>query len=197
MENENKNQEKTYRGGFIKIFRYFLDSPVDMATKTIYLVLFSYRFEGTGKCFPAIETVARICLTDRRTVERRMAILEQLGWIKRIKRRGGTNDYIFPLHTTLESQATDMGDASGATTVTHNQEVRNKKYKNKGMKYLFHGRDICFIQDDGSIKIKNGGEIKNYGGGDEGSFRYGLLQGTDAKKSAIIDAQNKKKQMNS
>ncbi len=197
MEDENKDGSKHYRSGYIKTYRYFLDFNVDMPTKMIYLVLFSHRFEETSKCFPAIDTVAKICRTDRRTVERRITVLEQIGWIKRTKRKGGTNDYTFPLHATLESQVSDTRVAGDTTAVTHNQEVRNKKYKNKGTKYLFHGRDICFIQDDGSIKIKNGGEIKSYGGGDEASFRYGSLQGTDAKKAAIADAQNRKKQINS
>lgn len=197
MEDENKDNSKIYRSGYIKTYRYFLDFPVDMPTKVVYFVLFSYRFEETGKCYPAIETLAKICQTDRRTIERRMAALERLGWIRRIKHRGRTNDYEFPIHATLESQVSVTRVAGDTTAVTHNQEVRNKKYKNKGAKYLFHGRDICFIQDDDSIKIKNGGEIKNYGGGDEGNFRYGSLRGTDAKKAAIIDARNKKKQMNS
>ncbi len=48
MENvENANEDKKIRGGFITPYRYFLDYPVDGATKLVYLILFSYRFEAT------------------------------------------------------------------------------------------------------------------------------------------------------
>ncbi len=105
-----------------------------------------------------------------------------------MKNRGRTNNYTFPLHTTLETQGNDRHDAAGATKATHNQNVWNKKYKNNSKKkYLFHGRDMCFIHDNGTIKIKNGGIWKEYGGGDDGNFRYGDIVGTEAKEMALMD----------
>ena len=72
-----------------------LANPPDPALGFILIKLGSMASHKDGsRCWPGVETLARECRCDVRTMRRALAKLEAMGWIKREEKKGRTNTYI-------------------------------------------------------------------------------------------------------
>lgn len=68
--------------------RALYDSRLDAPAKLVLMVLGS-RTNKDGACWPAVETVAREASLSVRTVKRALQMLEESGWIARVRRGRG------------------------------------------------------------------------------------------------------------
>lgn len=68
--------------------RALYDTRLDASAKLVLMVLGS-RTNKDGACWPAVETVAREASLSVRTVKRSLQLLEEAGWIARVRRGRG------------------------------------------------------------------------------------------------------------
>lgn len=166
----------------------------------VYLALRSYRNERTlSKVFPSRSTIANRLNCSVDTVDRAIKILEKLGYIEHV--RGGSgraNSYHFLDPPTLKNgrmdaamSAAQMQSHTRNSTLDITAQMRPQPERVNQNKYpdyptLYHGRDRCFVKEDGAIRIhtKSNGWV-DYSGGDDERFSYGKLLGFAAKQSAI------------
>lgn len=77
-----------------------LESDIpDPHEKLILVVLANYTNHRTGRCYPSVETISRESSCSRRTVQRKLAALEERGWLRRDvgAGRGNSNHYYLDL----------------------------------------------------------------------------------------------------
>jgi len=172
--------------------------PMDIR---VYLALRSYRKERiSSTVWPSRKTLAKRLKCSVITIDRsikRLCAIGCLGYIKGSENR--TNIYQFyKLFVKTDSIMCDAIPATpmrlisviddGYTTspTLPKPESSNQNHKPEYSLRLYHGKDIASVGSDGSIRIQahHGGWV-NYGGGDEGSFRFGELQGSEARKAAV------------
>lgn len=163
----------------------------------IYLALRSYRKERErGDVWPSRATIARRirCSTD--SIDRSITRLVNEGYISYIKgRKGRANIYqfsdrdgrsgaaILPADQRLDTSSLNE---EVAAAVRHQSESVNQKYKPEKALRLFHGKDICSVADDGSIRIKVSRNLwVDWSGHDAGIFSFGEFRGEEARKEAI------------
>lgn len=63
------------------------NGPPDSVTRLVLLVLSLNMNKEGGSCFPSVEALARRCSLNERTVRRHLDRAEDLGWIRRSRRR--------------------------------------------------------------------------------------------------------------
>ena len=144
--------------------------------------------DGTN-CFPAQETIAKELGVRRETINRKIAKLRKMDYVRVQHSIGKSNRYTFPLEERWrKSHPNAHTDTSPVMGGSHYRDTV-KEIQNKGTftkKRLRHGSEMCSVLDDGTIKIGvTGGDWKFYAGGDDERFRFGDLIGTEAKMAAI------------
>ena len=178
-------------GSFLMLTSWVLKQELEPAIKLTYICILFCRNRETGACFPSVDWIAKCVRRDRRMIFRYIDELEAKNFLKRVSRHGTSNAYgSFPEGATWVSPPRDTSDTPPVTLVTPKQRTERRNKISNHTK-LFHGKDSCFVDSTGRITIWNGGQKKNYGGGDEGSFRYGNLVGTEAKMAAINAAKSR------
>lgn len=176
---------KSYAKTPIKVLSASDLSPMD---KFVYGVLDSFSDGKTGEsCFPSYTAIANRAKVSVSTVKVSIKRLRNSGYLSWIRgKKGMANLYL--LLATYGPSVTHGGVTSNlkiGSRMTYHQEPTTKNYDPPVRDVLFHGNDRCFVKDDGSIRIHNrNGEWVDYGGGDEGAFRFGELRGAEARRAA-------------
>ncbi len=167
----------------------------------IYAALRSYRNEDKKESvFPSKATIAAKLGCSEDTIARAIERLTGRGHVSYVKGvRGYTNRYQFRDDYRKEYIYSPAGiiaanirvdgrtdEVKSSAPAQHQPEPSNQNNKPERSPFLFHGKDKAFVVDDGSIRIKtHSGQWVDYGGGDDANFRFGGLQGVEARKAAI------------
>ena len=114
------------------------------ATKIVLYWLADHHNGETGKCFPSINHLARVCEMSRRSVEGHLTVLEQLGLIKRFNQfrdRGGktSNSYVLELMGTTEHNSLADTDTQNLRMVCEKSahgDTQNLRMNNLGINNL-------------------------------------------------------------
>lgn len=170
--------------------------------KVIYAVIRSFGEEGVpGSTFPSRRIIAVNASCSISSVARAIKKLRAAGRLTYISGHSDkANTYEFPNleplggsvtgDTTLGSGVILGGvieDTALISQVTHHPEPSTKNYNQEGSLRLFHGGDICSVKENGTINIlTRNGDWVLYPGGDDDLFRFGKLNGTEAKKAALV-----------
>lgn len=178
-------------------------SPIDVR---IYEALRSYRREDKrSTVWPARITIAERLRCSLSTVDRSIKALCSIGCISYIPgMKGRSNRYqfhdemLYPhrINPDTISPSLALSDSvthagSAASSMTPQPESDNQNNKPRKRWHFRHRRDVAHVKEDGSIIIKTPMGWKLYGGGDEEGFKYGPLNGTEARRAAEIDAKMK------
>ena len=99
----------------------------------VYNALAFFANSKTQSCSPTQEVLAKVCGLSRRTVIRKIKLLEELGLVKVERRRGGCIYYLLEPDMTEVAQPCDKDDQSDVTggNTNNNKLTKNKNIDNK------------------------------------------------------------------
>lgn len=98
---EELDKEGMILNGFVKanntIVREIINK-CDIQASMVYIIILSHRHDGTNKCFPSLELIARECGLSVRTITNTIKKLVEWGYIiVDSGRQGVSNNYYFPM----------------------------------------------------------------------------------------------------
>lgn len=94
----------------------------------VYMALIRHA-DNTGVCWPSLELLAKIARCSQPTVSKSLNVLEQLGYIRRVKSDGRANRYHVSLWTPTPKPAFDP--SKPAFDLPQNEVLTNNTHKNK------------------------------------------------------------------
>ena len=100
-----------------------MDDPI---AKFVLVVLADHYNDSTGECWPSVETISTITGCSRRTVLRKLKLLEQAGMIARKKRFNKTDLYEIAIGDSLTGVTVSPLGVSGWHTNSY-RTLNNKK----------------------------------------------------------------------
>ena len=89
---------------------------VDAIAQSVFLWLCCHADNATGKCFPSINTLAKLCKVSRNTVKNRVKKLEQAGLVKKTVRKTADGKNIANLYQIIADNWSPNLDGNGRAT---------------------------------------------------------------------------------
>lgn len=172
---------------FVKLpIKVIEDKTLSDKEKVVFAILLTFAdFKDFSNCFPSISTIAQKSGCHPSTIKRSLKNLKKNNYINWIKgKKGKSNLYSFSCRGSPANQPRSRNEPSVVAETSHHQEPTNKRQEQYKLNKLFYGNDPCSIKENGDILIISEKGLIEWSGYHIEDFRFGNLQGDEARKAA-------------